>query len=41
MAVVRDLFDLTVGEQELEADPAPAERAVPPLAEVHPLRRRA
>jgi glutamyl-tRNA reductase len=38
MAVVRDLFGLTVGDDDLgAARPAPAER--PALAEVHPLRR--
>ena len=38
MAVVRDLFGLTVGEEEIPA-PAPAERPAQPLADVHPLRR--
>jgi glutamyl-tRNA reductase len=39
MAVVRDLFGLSVGEQELGA--TPAQRPAQPLAEIHPLRRRA
>jgi glutamyl-tRNA reductase len=45
MAVVRDLFGLSVGEEALDVDvapvapPAAVERAEQPLAEIHPLRR--
>ncbi len=39
MAVVRDLFGLSVGEDGLEAAPASAQRPAQPLAEIHPLRR--
>ncbi|HEY3775130.1 MAG TPA: glutamyl-tRNA reductase [Solirubrobacteraceae bacterium] len=38
MAVVRDLFGLSVDGDQLQA-PAPAERPAQPLADVHPLRR--